>query len=487
MSEKYSTGVPGGFTFFFEHMLGKGRITEQDLAKLAPALAAAEESVRRIWRDGVANAHVSKEGKPEHVYFPRQAYITSENPNDEAGIARLEQLAREWRDTVDAAVFIGIGGSYLGDRVIFDLAAGPYWNQLPPEERKGCPQIYFAGNNVDGTALKGLLRNLTLQAEQSGRPLRIQLVPISKSGTTMEPLTAFATLLHYMQEHGSLFQIGVTAVTGLDPEESLLYRLALEEGWDALSIPEGIGGRFCILSNPGLLMGAALGYNIRELLDGAREMSELCLSTGGKENPALWNAALKYLAARELGADIEVLMGYGDQLQCLGAWYVQLLAESLGKRNDRNGNPVYYGRTPVVAVGTTDMHSMTQQHQDGARNKVIQFLEIETPAAGLFVPNPFPGEAAFALYAGQEMHTLLRAALTANETALTEDGRLNARYVLPRLEPRYVGQLLMFLMYSIAYEGELANVDAYDQPGVEAYKRIMKAELAGCKIAEEGK
>lgn len=478
MTLQHSTGIPDGLTFYFGHMLGDGRITEQELKELAPAMDKAAESVKCIWRDGVAKTHVSKDGKPEHVYFPRQAYIADGNPNDEAGLALLERIGREWKDTVDAAVFIGIGGSYLGDKVVFELAVPPYWNQLPKKVRDGYPQIYFAGNNVDGTALQGLLRNLTLQAEQTGAPLRIQLVPVSKSGTTMEPLTAFAALLHYMREHDSLFRIGVTAVTSLDPGESLLYRLAREEGWTALSIPEGIGGRFCILSNPGLLMGAALGYDIRTLLAGAREMSDLCLRTAGKENPALWNAALKYLAAQKLGADIEVLMGYGDQLQCLGDWYVQLLAESLGKRNNRDGEPVYYGRTPVVAVGTTDMHSMTQQHQDGARNKVIQFLEVKKPAETLTVANPFPQENAFGLYAGKEMHTLLEAALTANETALTEDRRLNARYILPELSPRYVGQLLMFLMYSIAYEGELANVDAYDQPGVEAYKRIMKAGLA---------
>ena len=109
---------------------------------------------------------------------------------------------------------------------------------------------------------------------------------------------------------------------------------------------------------------------------------------------------------------------------------------------------------------------------------MIQFLEVAKPAETIVVNNPFPKEKAFALYAGKEMNVLLQAALKANETALTEDGRLNARYILPELAPRYVGQLLMFLMYSIAYEGELADVDAYDQPGVEAYKRIMKAELA---------
>ncbi|MBQ9698159.1 MAG: glucose-6-phosphate isomerase [Acidaminococcaceae bacterium] len=473
-----STGIKGGFQFRYQNLIGAGRVTEEALQALQPAMDRAAAAVREIRGGGFSKAHLSKDGTPEHVYFPRQAYLAEGNPNDEESVRRLEELGAAWKDTVDAAVFIGIGGSYLGDKVVFDLAAKPYWNQLPKKERNGYPQIYFAGNNVDGTALQGLMRHLTLQAQHVGHPLHIQLVPISKSGTTMEPLTSFAALLSYMRKHPEWFVTDITAVTGLDAEASLLYRLAQENNWPAFSIPEGIGGRFCILSNPGLLMCAALGYDIRSLLEGAREMSELCLAAEGTDNPALLNAALKFLAAEKLGADIEVLMGYGDALQCLGAWYVQLLAESLGKRLDRNGKTAFYGRTPVVAVGTTDMHSMTQQHQDGKRNKVIQFLEVEKPAEALVVDNPFPQEKAFSLYAGKEMNVLLQAALTANETALTEDGRLNARYVLPELSPRYIGQLLMFLMYSIAYEGELADVDAYDQPGVEAYKRIMKAELA---------
>ena len=473
-----SIGMKGGFQFRYQNLIGEGRVTVKALKDLQPAMEQAVAAVRKIRGEGFSKAHLSKDGTPEHVYFPRQAYLEQGNPNDEESIERLEKLGAAWKDSVDAAVFIGIGGSYLGDKVIFDLATKPYWNQLPKKERNGYPQIYFAGNNVDGTALQGIMRTLTLQAQHVKHPLHIQLVPISKSGTTMEPLTSFAALLSYMESHPEWFTVDVTAVTGLDEDASLLYRLAKENNWPAFSIPEGIGGRFCILSNPGLLMCAALGYDIRSLLEGAREMSELCLATEGADNPALLNASLKYLAAEKLGADIEVLMGYGDALQCLGAWYVQLLAESLGKRTDRNGKTVYYGRTPVVAVGTTDMHSMTQQHQDGKRNKVIQFLEVEKPAETIIVKNPFPQEKAFALYADKEMNVLLKAALTANETALTEDGRLNARYVLPELAPRYVGQLLMFLMYSIAYEGELADVDAYDQPGVEAYKRIMKAELA---------
>ena len=292
-------GIREGFQFQYQNLVGEGRVTEEALQALQPAMEQAVKAVRAIRSEGFSKAHLSKDGTPEHVYFPRQAYLAEGNPNE-----------------------------YLGDKVIFDLAAKPYWNQLPKKERNGYPQIYFAGNNVDGVALQGLMRQLTLQAQHVKHPLHIQLVPISKSGTTMEPLTSFAALLNYMKAHPEWFTVDVTAVTGLDAKESLLYRLAQENNWPAYSIPEGIGGRFCILSNPGLLMCAALGYDIRALLDGAREMSELCLATEGTDNPALLNASLKYLAAEKLGADIEVLMGYGDTLQCLGAWYVQLLAES---------------------------------------------------------------------------------------------------------------------------------------------------------------
>ncbi len=339
-----SVGLEGGFRFRYGNLIGEGKVTGESLQLLRPAMDKAVRAVRAIRKEGFSKAHLSKDGTPEHVYFPRQAYLEEGNPNDMASVRSLEELGAQWKDTVDAAVFIGIGGSYLGDKVIFDLATKPYWNQLPKKERNGYPQIYFAGNNVDGTALQGLMRHLSLQAQHVGHPLQVQLVPVSKSGTTMEPLTSFAALFTYMKAHPEWFAVDVTTVTGLDEKESLLYRLALKNNWPAFSIPEGIGGRFCILSNPGLLMCAVLGYDIRALLEGAREMSELCLTTEGEENPALLNASLKYLAAKDLGADIEVLMGYGDTLQCLGAWYVQLLAESLGKRLDRNGKTAFYGR-----------------------------------------------------------------------------------------------------------------------------------------------
>ena len=305
----------------------------------------------------------------------------------------------------------------------------------------------------------------------------MHLIAISKSGTTLETLSSFSYF--YGNLHGDPnFVVDVTAVTGLSAEESAMFRLAQRHGWECYSIPEGIGGRWCVLSNVGLILGAAIGYDIRELLAGARDVADACLRAKPLENPALVNAGLKYLAAEKLGMDLEVFMGYGNNLKSVSEWYVQLDAESLGKRYDRTGKMKHYGRTPIVAVGTTDMHAQTQQHQDGKRNKVVQFLQVADPGERIELPNPFPEEKAFAKAAGRDMQHLLDVAMESNEQALASDERPSARYILPQLTPRMLGQLLMFLMFSIAYEGELADVDAYDQPGVEAYKKIMNATLA---------
>ena len=170
-------------------------------------------------------------------------------------------------------------------------------------------------------------------------------------------------------------------------------------------------------------------------------------------------------------------MPYAMRLKALGEWYVQLLAESLGKRKDREGNTVFYGRTPVVAIGTTDMHAQTQLHQDGRRDKAVQFLFIDSWKGRVKIRNPFPEIGEYAKYAGLDMGRALEVAMEANEEALASDRRMNALIRLSELNEYSLGQLFFFLMLSIAYEGELADVDAYDQPGVEIYKRLMGEKL----------
>ena len=303
------------------------------------------------------------------------------------------------------------------------------------------------------------------------------LVPISKSGTTLETISAF-TYFYYRMEKNPAIDLECTVVTDLQADESKapLLHLANKFNWWKFDIKEGIGGRFSVMTDPGLITMAALGSDIEEFLRGAREMDNYCRQAELEENPALLNALVKYIAYLD-GRDIEVFMPYSMHLKSLSEWYVQLLAESLGKRFDRDGHIVNYGRTPIVAVGTTDMHAQTQQHQEGRLNKVIQFLKIADPEEEAVLHNPFPEMNFFAPYEGMNMNMALNTALDANADALNSDNRYNATFTLPKLNEYYLGQLMYFFMLSVAYEGEFANVDAYDQPGVEVYKRFMKDKL----------
>ncbi len=471
--------TPGGIVFDFTNMLGEGRLSSAGVEQaLATQGAAAEAAINALRRTGYAKKHLSKDGTPEHVYFTRMPYIAQGNPNTEQSIIKLLQYSSYLR-TKDVVVFLGVGGSYLGNKVLFDVFGGCHWN-ASPIVRQGQPRIYFSGNNLDPVDSNGLLfelKRLASRYVEAGRQMRVMLVPISKSGTTLETVSAFTYFYDVLSKDADI-DLECTVVTDLTakPEEAPLLALAQKFDWWQFDIKEGIGGRFCVMTDPGLVTLAALGGDIEEFLRGAREMDYYCQQAQMSENPALINALLKFLAYGR-GRDIEVFMPYSMHLKSLGEWYVQLLAESLGKRCDRAGRVVNYGRTPVVAVGTTDMHSQTQQHQEGRLNKVVQFLEIGSQEEMAVVHNPFADVPFFARYEGMDLAKALKAALDANEAALTGDKRYNARFTLPKLNEYYLGQLMYFLMLTVAYEGELADVDAFDQPGVEVYKRLMKAML----------
>lgn len=475
--------LASGFCFDYRNLMGPGLITEKDVVEITGSIAKAAEGLASIRNTGLSRGHLSKCGELEPVHFTRLPFVRSGNPNTPDSIAKLKDYGKMVWKTKEVVIFFGIGGSFLGGKVLFDLHAGPFWNQQKPLERKGHPQVFFSGNNLDADQYYEMLADIVRQAQYrkfsgQGRT-RIMLIPITKSGTTPETIAAFLFFYNEMQGLQDLFELDVTIVTDLaaSSAENPLRQLANEKKWVAFDINEGVGGRFCVLSNPGLLCAAVIGLDIEELLAGARDMELSCLSGNLSENPALLNASLKYLAAEKYGCDIEVLMPYSMKLKSLGEWYVQLLAESLGKRHNREGSEVNYGRTPIAAVGTTDMHAQTQQHQDGRRNKVVQFVEIIKKDRDISLSNVFAGNSFFEKYGGLKVDRALQTALEANAQALNEDRRFNAKYRLPRLTPYFVGQLMYFLMLSVAYEGELADVDAFDQPGVEAYKRIMRQKL----------
>lgn len=478
--------LSSGFSFDYSNLVGQSFVKETDIAALQEKIVKAHQAISHMRQTGEVLGHLSKDGLPEKVLFTQLPYIQEDKLNSPQLIAKLKAFGESLRFNTDAVISFGIGGSYLGNKVIFDTYAGEFWNFKSQTERKGYPKLYFSGNNLDPRRMKELMEQLLRDAKHKqkhrGTNYKVTLIVISKSGSTLETMTKFMLAFETLTKD-PLIDFDIVAVTDPreDEGETLLKGLAKAKGWTTFSVPDGVGGRFSVFSEVGLITAACIGFDIEAFLEGARHMDEACQSSEVQSNPALLNATLKFIAAQKYGRNIEVFMPYGDYLKSVAEWYIQLLAESLGKRYDRDGREIYYGRTPIVALGTTDMHAQTQQHQDGIPNKVIQFVEVRQWREDQTIPDVFPETKKLQEFAGLTLATGLKAALEANAMALTKDQRYNATFVIPELNPYYLGQLLYLLALSVAYEGELSNVNAYDQPGVEAYKKILGPRLKELK------
>ena len=478
-----------GFSFDYDNLFGEGKVTQADLDSYGDQLRKAHEAMKVMRKDGFIKAHLSKDGNPEKVYFSKLPYITDENGklnlNSPASIKRLHDFTERIRNNVDAVVSLGIGGSFLGNKVLFDVFCGEFWNTLTKEQRKGLPKVYFSGQNIDTRRTGDIINHLKAMAQTTksheGRKFKVMLIVISKSGGTLDTMSNFMVMYDALKQDSDI-EIEIVAVTDPNMEKkTLLKQLAVDSGWEQFAVPDGVGGRFTIFCEVGLSTAAVIGMDIEKFLEGARHMDEACKNDDIWQNPAWLNAALKHIASEKYGRKIEVMMPYGDYLKSVSEWYIQLLAESLGKKFDKEGNVVNRGRTPLVAVGTTDMHSQTQQHQEGTLDKVVQFVKVEKWANDYVIPNIFPNVAKLADISGVTMSEALEVARQSNADALKSDNRFNACFSLPELNEYHLGELLYMLAMSVAYEGELLNVDAFNQPGVEAYKRIMGPKLQELK------
>ena len=481
--------LKSGFSFDYDNLFGEGKVTQADLDSYKDALKAAHEAMKVMRETGFIKAHLSKDGAPEKVYFSKLPYITEENGklnlNSPASIQRLHDFTERIRNNVDAVVSLGIGGSFLGNKVLFDIFCGEFWNTWTTEQRNGLPKVYFSGQNIDPRRTGDIINHLKAMAANKqthgGGKFKVMIMCMSKSGGTLDPMSNFMVILDALKKC-DLIEVECVAVTDPNMEKkTLLKQIAVENGWECFAVPDGVGGRFTVFCEVGLSTAAVIGMDIEKFLEGARDMDEACKNDDIWQNPAMLNAALKVAAYKKHGRNIEVMMPYGDYLKSLSEWYIQLLAESLGKQFDKEGKEVCEGRTPLVAVGTTDMHSQTQQHQEGTLDKVVQFIKVAKWANDLTIPNVFPNVKKLADISGVKMGDALEVARQSNADALKSNNRFNACFTLPEVNEYHLGELMYLLAMSVAYEGELLNVDAFNQPGVEAYKRIMGPKLQELK------
>jgi glucose-6-phosphate isomerase len=451
-----SDGFQLHYTNVMAEKIGALGIHLEEIQK-ARRLTRAEAAMRSLRQKGEVRGH------DEKVYFTRLPYQKA----DGELVERIRHWGAEVRRNCRYVVSLGIGGSYLGNQVLVDAGRSPYWNTLPPDKEH--PRIYFAGNNVDPASIHDLDRIIDLP--------ETMFVVISKSGTTTETMATFLHFYERVKAAGLDPARHFTAVT--DPESGILLHIARDQKFPVFHVPPGIGGRWSVLSDAGLMTAAVAGLSIEELLHGARQMDQVCQRENVLENPGYLYPVICNLLYRKSDIDDVVVMPYCDALKSFALWYVQLLAESLGKERDRKGRRVHEGRTPIAALGTTDMHAQTQQHREGRRNKFLTTIAVrDFGPRDITLPSDSDLAGKLPFIAGQSFSRILDAARQANEESLAADGRPSCCVSIPQLNEYTLGQLLYFFEIATAFEGELLNVNAFNQPGVEHYKKIMKKILS---------
>jgi glucose-6-phosphate isomerase len=363
-----------------------------------------------------------------------------------------ERFAHALPDAITDVLVLGIGGSSLGGRALYHALIGPPELALPSAGKR---RLHFPDNS-DPWLFARLLDAL--------RPEQTVALVISKSGGTVETAAQMLVVEAWL---GALRTKQLVLIT--DPERGALRELARAEGLPSFPVPPNVGGRFSVLSAVGLVPAALAGMDTRALLEGAAVMAEACRRPSLRENPAGLLATLNVAHHERFDRGIHVLMPYADALRPFAAWYVQLWAESLGKRVDRQGEVVERGPTPLAAVGATDQHAQGQLFMEGPRDKLLTFIAIEARDGDLGIPRT---EGPNAYLGGHRFGELLDAERRGTTLALAKDGRPSLTLTLPRLDAHSLGALFFLYEATTAIAGALYDVDPFDQPGVEAGKHL---------------
>ncbi len=373
----------------------------------------------------------------------------------------------EVRGRFENLVVLGIGGSALGTIALRNALASRL-PELGPSE--GRPRL---------TVLDNVDPDLVGEVLDAFDPTRTLFNVISKSGGTAETMSQFLIVRERLIERLGAEGHRANVVVTTDPEKGTMREIVRREGYRSFPVPEGVGGRFSVLSPVGLLPLALCGIDVGELLEGARAMDEACRAPSLGENPALTYAALQWAMQAKKNKPMSVSFAYAHRLASLVDWYAQLLSESIGKRLSRSGEEVFTGPTPVRAVGVTDQHSQVQLYVEGPHDKWFTLLAVERPARSVPIPSAYSDLDAVAYLGGRDLTELFHAERDGTRIALTEAGRPNATLRFDEVSPHTAGQYVFLMELAVALMGEYYDINAFDQRGVEAGKEAACA-LMGC-------
>lgn len=384
-------------------------------------------------------------------------------PEDKTQLRQVRDVAQGVPDATTDVVVMGIGGSSLGARAIYQALSGPL--ELVGLGKRTHARLHFPDNS-DPWFLAALLDALDPKATLA--------LCVSKSGGTVETAAQLLVLKRWFESALGADDVRKHIVAITDPKAGQLREQAVAEKWATLPVPSNVGGRFSLLSPVGLLPALLAGIDIDELLEGAEHMAKRCETTELRDNPAGLIAAIHVLQHRLRGRSIHVMMPYSDRLRPFAAWYVQLWAESLGKRLNRAGQAVELGPTPIPAVGATDQHAQMQLFMEGPRDKLVTFIRVVEPGRDLIIPHA-NGPSSY--LGGTTLHALLEAEREGTTQALAMDGRPSLTLSLQRLDAFSLGGLFFLYEAATAFAGELYDINAFDQPGVELGKKLANALL----------
>ncbi len=372
-------------------------------------------------------------------------------------LSEIKAAAGTLRDNCEAVVVAGIGGSYLGARMVIDALSDSFGAYKP----SASPRILFAGNNIGEDYLSELCGYL--------KTVKFGIINISKSGTTTETAITFRLLKRLLEESRGKEEARKVIVAVTDAKKGAARLTADKEGYKSFVIPDNVGGRFSVLTPVGLLPIAVAGYDIDKLVEGARDMEkETSAEKAFEDNPAAVYAAIRN-ALYKSGKKIEILANYNPKLHNLGEWWKQLYGESEGKENK--------GIFPAAVDLTTDLHSMGQWIQEGERSIFETVVSVMAPDSSLKVPVDEENLDGLNFLAGKGIDEVNKMAELGTRIAHVDGGVPNIKITVGRLDEYAVGQLIYFFEKACGISGLVLGVNPFNQPGVEAYKKNMFALL----------
>jgi len=376
---------------------------------------------------------------------------------------RVVKLTGELAGRYDNLVVLGIGGSALGNIALQTALSSPTHNLQA--DRPG-PRL-FVMDNVDPVQFAALLQYLDGQWE------RTLFNVVSKSGKTAETASEFLVVQEMLKNKLTHANLADHIVVTTDAKAGVLRQIADKASFKSLVVPDGVGGRFSVLSHVGLFSAAMCAIDIEQLLAGARDMDQRVKTSDLMQNPAALYAAIQYCFYQK-GKRLSVMMPYSYQLKDLSDWFRQLWAESLGKSHDLAGNVVYLGPTPIKALGATDQHSQVQLYREGPNDKVFTFLEVESFEKDVVIGDA-GGVDDLSYLAGQKMSKLINSEKLGTEYALLQSQRPCLTIRFPQVCEYTVGQFIYFFEVATSYMGGLFGINTYDQPAVELGKEATFA------------